>query len=107
PAPGRLLLDPDVLDVALPLSGRATAPGLGVLPRGSVCAVEGERLRFFVYWKESEERTDYDLSALLLHADYSTDSWLSYTSLTAVGGEHSRDVTEGPDARAQVINLAQ
>jgi hypothetical protein len=36
PAPGRLLLDPDVLDVALPLSGRATAAGLGVLPRGSV-----------------------------------------------------------------------
>jgi hypothetical protein len=45
PAPGRLLLGPDVLDVALPLSGRATAAGLGVLPRGSVSAVDGEQLR--------------------------------------------------------------
>ncbi|WP_405892611.1 hypothetical protein OG272_04635 [Streptomyces sp. NBC_00104] len=106
PAPYRLLLDPDVLDVALPLSGRATAAGLGVLPRGSVSAVEGEQLRFFVYWKETEHRTDYDLSALLLHPDYSTDSWLSYTSLTAVGGEHSGDVTEAPDGASEFINLS-
>ncbi|WP_392667242.1 hypothetical protein [Streptomyces sp. LN785] len=106
PAPGRLLLDPDVLDVALPLTGRATASGLGVLPRGSVSAVDGEQLRFFVYWKETEDRTDYDLSALLLHTDYSTDSWLSYTSLTAVGGEHSGDVTEAPDGASEFINLS-
>lgn len=106
PAPGRLLVDPDVLDVALPLGGRATAAGLGVLPRGSVSAVDGELLRFFVYWKQTEGRTDYDLSALLLHSDYSTDSWLSYTSLTAVGGEHSGDVTEAPDGASEFINLS-
>ncbi|WP_217547322.1 TerD family protein [Streptomyces sp. GbtcB6] len=106
PVPDRLLLDPDVLDVALPLSGRATAAGLGVLPRGSVSAVDGEQLRFFVYWKETKDRTDYDLSALLLHADYSTDSWLSYTSLKAVGGEHSGDITEAPDGASEFINLS-
>ncbi|GGL60804.1 hypothetical protein GCM10010129_00410 [Streptomyces fumigatiscleroticus] len=106
PAPGRLLLDPDVLDVALPLSGRATAAGLGVLPRGSLSPADGERLRFFVYWKQTERRTDYDLSALLLHADYSTDSWLSYTSLKAVGGRHSGDVTEAPDGASEFIDLS-
>ncbi|MFE7897238.1 hypothetical protein ACFU3E_06810 [Streptomyces sp. NPDC057424] len=106
PAPGRLLIDPDVLDVALPLSGRATASGFGVLPRGSVSEVDGELLRFFVYWKETEHRTDYDLSALLLHSDYSSDSWLSYTALTAVGGEHSGDVTEAPDGASEFINLS-
>ncbi|MYV52290.1 TerD family protein [Streptomyces sp. SID3212] len=106
PAPGRLLLDPDVLDVALPLSGRATAAGLGVLPRGSVSAVDGEHLRFFVYWKEAEESTDYDLSALVLNSDYGTESWLSYTSLTAVGGEHSGDLTEAPDGASEFINLS-
>ncbi|MGW4232447.1 hypothetical protein ACWEF9_24705 [Streptomyces sp. NPDC004980] len=105
PAPGRLLIDPDVLDVALPLSGRATATGLGVLPRGSVSAVDGERLRFFAYWKETGRRTDYDLSALLLHSDYSTDSWLSYTSLSAVGGQHSGDITEAPEGASEFIDL--
>ncbi|QIQ01561.1 TerD family protein [Streptomyces liangshanensis] len=106
PAPGRLLLDPDVLDVALPLSGRATAAGLGVLPRGSLSVVDGDLLRFFVYWKETGDRTDYDLSAVLLRSDYSTDAWLSYTSLTAVGGEHSGDITEAPDGASEFINLS-
>lgn len=106
PVPRRLLIDPDVVDVALPLSGRATSAGLGVLPRGSVSAVEGDLLRFFVYWKETERRTDYDLSALLLRADYSTDSWLSYTSLKAGGGEYSGDVTEAPEGASEFINLS-
>ncbi|MFE2040607.1 hypothetical protein ACFXAZ_06660 [Streptomyces sp. NPDC059477] len=106
PAPARLLLDADILDVALPLSGRATTGGLGVLPRGSLSAVGGEHLRFFVYWKETEARTDYDLSALLLHADYSTDSWLSYTRLEGIGGVHSGDVTEAPDGATEFIDLS-
>lgn len=105
PSPERLLIDPDVLDVALPLSGKATAAGLGVLPRGSLSPVEGELLRFFVYWKESERRTDFDLSALMLNADYSTNTWLSYTSLTEVEGEHSGDITEAPDGASEFINL--
>ena len=105
PSAERLLVDPEVLDVALPLSGKATAAGLGVLPRGSVSAVEGELLRFFVYWKEAEQRTDFDLSALMLNADYSTNTWLSYTSLTDVEGEHSGDIVEAPDGASEFINL--
>ncbi|GCB51851.1 TerD family protein [Streptomyces sp. NL15-2K] len=105
PDPGRLLVDPDVLDVALPLSGKATAAGLGVLPRGSLSPVDGELLRFFVYWKETEHTTDYDLSALMLGADYETVSWLSYTHLSAVDGEHSGDITEAPDGASEFINL--
>ncbi|WP_128430107.1 TerD family protein [Streptomyces cyaneus] len=105
PAPVHLLIDPDVLDVALPLSGRATASGLGVLPRGSVTRVDGELLRFFVYWKEASRTTDYDLSALMLDAGYNTVSWLSYTNLREVEGEHSGDITAAPDGASEFINL--
>ncbi|WP_405533253.1 hypothetical protein OG592_39205 [Streptomyces avidinii] len=105
PAADHLLIDPDVLDVALPLSGNATASGLGVLPRGSVSRVDGELLRFFTYWKQSEKSTDYDLSAALLNADYSTASWLSYTNLRGVEGEHSGDITNAPDGASEFINL--
>ncbi|MFH0517608.1 TerD family protein [Streptomyces sp. M41] len=105
PAPGRLLIDPDVLDVALPLSGKAVSSGLGVLPRGSVSPVDGELLRFFVYWKQKSHDTDYDLSALMLDADYQTVSWLSYTQLSAVDGEHSGDITEAPAGASEFINL--
>ncbi|MGH4028858.1 hypothetical protein ACQB60_07995 [Actinomycetota bacterium Odt1-20B] len=105
PSPARLLIDPDVLDIALPLSGKATAAGLGVLPRGSLSPVDGELLRFFVYWKQTEYDTDYDLSALLLDAGYGTVSWLSYTALSDVEGEHSGDLTEAPDGASEFINL--
>lgn len=105
PAPGHLLIDPDMLDVALPLSGKATAAGLGVLPRGSVSPVDGDLLRFFVHWKQTEQRTDYDLAALMLNGSYETVSWLSYTALKDVGGSHSGDITDAPDGASEFINL--
>ncbi|WP_093898528.1 TerD family protein [Streptomyces sp. Ncost-T10-10d] len=105
PEPGHLLIDPDILDVALPLSGKATTAGLGVLPRGSLSPVDGELLRFFVYWKQKSHDTDYDLSALMLDAEYATVCWLSYTSLTETEGEHSGDITEAPLGAWEFINL--
>ncbi|MFE1906088.1 hypothetical protein ACFW96_20835 [Streptomyces gardneri] len=105
PSSERLLIDPDVLDVALPLSGRAASAGLGVLPRGSVSPVEGELLRFFTYWREARYTTDLDLSALVLDADYATVTWLSYTALTDVEGRHSGDVTAAPDGASEFIDL--
>ncbi|MYQ45885.1 hypothetical protein GTW40_12565 [Streptomyces sp. SID4985] len=105
PDPGQLLVDPAVLDVALPLSGRATTAGLGVLPRGSLSAVEGDLLRFFVHWKQKRRSTDYDLSALLLNSRYETVTWLSYTSLKEVEGEHSGDITDAPEGASEFINL--
>lgn len=105
PEPGHLLIDPDVLDVALPLSGKATAAELGVLPRGSLSPADGELLRFFVHWKQTSRTTDFDLSALLLNALYTTVCWLSYTALTQVEGEHSGDITDAPDGASEFINL--
>ncbi|MFE7550442.1 hypothetical protein [Streptomyces gardneri] len=105
PSPGHLLIDPDVLDVALPLTGRAASAGLGVLPRGSVSPVEGELLRFFTYWREVRYTTDLDLSALVLDADYATVTWLSYTALADVEGRHSGDVTAAPDGASEFIDL--
>jgi hypothetical protein len=58
-----------------------------------------------VYWKQTERTTDFDLSALLLDADYTTDAWLSYTNLSAVEGEHSGDITDAPDGASEFIDL--
>lgn len=103
--PGHLLIDPDILDVALPLSGKSTAAGLGVLPRGSLSPVDGELLRFFVHWRQRSHDTDFDLSALMLDDQYGTVGWLSYTALTEVEGEHSGDITEAPEGASEFINL--
>lgn len=105
PSVDHLVIDPAVLGVALPLSDKTTPPGFGVMPRGSVARIDGELLRFFTYWKETANRTDYDLSALMLDANYQSTVWLSYTSLTAVGGQHSGDITSAPDGASEFINL--
>ena len=105
PEPGHLLIDPDALDVALPLSGKAVAGGFGVLPRGSLSPVDGQLLRFFVHWKQKNHSTDFDLSALMLDDGYATVGWLSYTALSEIGGEHSGDITDAPDGASEFINL--
>ncbi|WP_344454857.1 hypothetical protein, partial [Actinocorallia aurantiaca] len=105
PEVGHLVVDRDVWQVALPLSGKSSPSGFGVLPRGSVSPVEGGLLRFFIHWREREERTDFDLSALLLDEDYTGASHLSWTQLTGFGGEHSGDITSAPEGASEFINL--
>ncbi|WP_433473762.1 hypothetical protein ACQPZP_33890 [Spirillospora sp. CA-142024] len=106
PSAGHLVVDPDALDVALPLSGKVAGNGFGVLPRGSVSAVDGELLRFFVYWRQRRHTTDFDLSALMLDEDYRNPEWLSWTNLTTVAGEHSGDITDAPEGASEFINLS-
>ncbi|MEV4377287.1 hypothetical protein [Streptosporangium sp. NPDC049644] len=105
PDPGELIVDPDVLDVALPLSGKAVSPGLGMLPRGSLSTVDGELLRFFVHWRQAERRTDYDLSALMLDASYGNATHISWTNYGNDFAEYSGDLTEAPHGASEFINI--
>ncbi|MFG1945310.1 hypothetical protein [Nonomuraea sp. NPDC048826] len=102
---GELIVDPDVLDVALPLSGKAAAPGLGMLPRGSLSSVDGEVLRFFVHWRQAERRTDYDLSALMLDDAYGSPEQVSWTNYTNSFATYSGDLTEAPQGASEFIDL--
>ena len=104
-----MIVDPAVLGVALPLSGKPAAPGLGVMPRGSVSdVVPGDQdvLSFFVYWRQQARRTDYDLSALMVTADFSRGdfvSWQAYHSADAAVS-YSGDVTDAPDGATEFIS---
>ncbi|WP_182906919.1 TerD family protein [Microbispora sp. H13382] len=102
---GELIVDPAVLDVALPLSGKAVAPGLRMLPRGSLSTVDGELLRFFVHWRQRERRTDYDLSALMLGAAYDDPVHISWTSYANGFATYSGDLTEAPDGASEFIDV--
>ncbi|TQS28449.1 hypothetical protein [Microbispora sp. KK1-11] len=102
---GEVIADPAVLDVALPLSGKAVAPGLGMLPRGSLSPVDGELLRFFVHWRQRERRTDYDLSALMLGPAYDNPTHISWTSYANDFATYSGDLTEAPDGASEFIDV--
>jgi hypothetical protein len=101
----QLVVDPAVLSLAVPLSGRSAPTGFGSMPRGSVVPVAGDRLRFFVYWRQAYVRTDLDLSALLLGDDLTPVGHVSWTNLTATGAVHSGDLVEAPDGASEFIEI--
>lgn len=105
PAVGHLAVDPAVAGVALPLTGKTVAPGLGMLPRGSVSPAEGEWLRFFVYWQQKGRRTDYDLSALMLDEAYANAEHVSWTNLRTGYAEYSGDLTQAEHGASEFINI--
>ena len=103
----RVVLDEGMAGAALPLSSKPLPAGLGIFPRGSVTRVEGELLRFFIYWRQKRQRTDYDLSALFLDERYANPRHISWTRLSAEEAEHSGDVTQAPapDGASEFINI--
>lgn len=103
--PGQWVIDPDMVDVALPISGKFTAGGFGTLPRGSRTVLSHDVLRFFVYWKETAACTDFDLSALMLDSGYRNPTWLSYTNLRSTGARHSGDITSAPNGASEFIDI--
>jgi hypothetical protein len=100
-----VLVDPDVLDVALPLSGKAAEGGFAVLPRGSRAPVPGELLRFFMYWRQAARRTDYDLSVQLLDHEFHTAGQVSWTNYHHDGVVHSGDLTSAKDGATEFIDV--
>jgi hypothetical protein len=105
PEASELTVDPDLLDVVVPLSGKASEEGFGVLPRGSKARVEGELLRFFMHWRTKAKTTDYDLSAALLGPDFDFQGHVSWTNLHADGTYYSGDVTDAPDGATEFIDI--
>jgi len=100
-----LVVDPEVLDVALPLSGKAAEGGFAVLPRGSRATVSGELLRFFTYWRQTSRRTDYDLSMLLLDDEFHTAGQVSWTNYRHDGVVHSGDITDATNGATEFIDV--
>ncbi|WP_018680280.1 TerD family protein [Actinokineospora enzanensis] len=105
PEYGHLVVDPAVLDVALPLSGKASADGFAVLPRGSRSVVDGELLRFFTYWRQTRHSTDFDLSAVMLDADFTYIGHVSWTNIRDGGAVYSGDIIEAPNGATEFIQI--
>lgn len=104
----RIIVDPTVLAVALPLSEKTKPRGFGVLPRGSTTPVASEIIRFFAYWKQEHDRTDYDLSTFFLGADFTYAGQISWTNLRNSGDGtmvHSGDITEAANGASEFINV--
>ena len=105
PKPDILVVDPAILGVALPLSEKNKVEGFNVMPRGSVTPINCEILRFFMYWKQKAERTDYDLSCLFLDKEFKCVNQASWTSLRGDGYRHSGDIVDAPNGATEFIDI--
>lgn len=105
PACETLVVDPQVLGLALPLSGNATEDGLDVMPRGTVMPLNGEVLRLFTYWRQTGQHTDFDLSALFLDEDMSLRGHVSYTNYHFGNCVHSGDLTSAANGATEFIDI--
>ncbi|MCP2204876.1 hypothetical protein LX90_008614 [Lentzea flava] len=105
PAVSEVVVDPEVLDVVVPLSGNASEDGFGVLPRGSKLWLEGDLLRFFTYWRQNKHYADHDLSAVLLDPGLVFRGQVSWTNYTEDGAYYSGDLTEAPEGATEFIDV--
>jgi stress response protein SCP2 len=62
-------------------------------------------LRFFIHWKERDNSTDYDLSAVVLGEDLKPLFHLSYTNLRHSVHVHSGDITSAPNGASEFVDL--
>lgn len=111
PVVENLVVDPSVEGVAVPLSEKSKSDGLAVLPRGSIINI-GEikgnaSLRFFIYWKENGQRTDYDLSGAFYGEGMNFIEQISYTRIGSGDGNivHSGDYTSAPNGASEFIDI--
>jgi len=101
-----LVVDSNIENVALPLSEKSKASGFKVYPRGSEVEIKENIVRFFMYWKQKQERTDLDLSVILLDENFNLHSHLSWTMLrNGQLGTHSGDITSAPNGASEFIDI--
>jgi hypothetical protein len=100
-----LVIDKEILEVAVPLSNKGKADGFTTMPRGSVMPITNENLRFFIYWKQKKITTDYDLSAIMLDKDFQQINHLSYTEIKTYDGVHSGDLVKAPNGASEFIEI--
>ncbi len=106
PPLGNVYVDPELANYVMPFALRSASKSLRTLIRGSRLPLPtGDVARFFVWWKNGKERTDIDLSAVLLNDAFEYVDVLSYYNLEGFGGCHSGDIVDAPEGASEFIDV--
>src|SRR5258707_80320 len=90
----------------VPSAPRSASKTLRTISRGSRLALPTcDTLRFFVWWKDGDSRTDIDLAAVFFSDDWKRLGDVSYYNLKEWGAAHSGDITSAPNGAAEFIDL--
>lgn len=103
---GKVYVDEKLKNYTVPFAMRSASKALKTIARGSkIDLPAGNSIRFFIYWKDGNSRTDLDLSALALDTDSGFITTIAYYNLKDHGGYHSGDITSAPDGASEFIDI--
>lgn len=103
---GTCWIDPELKHYRIPTAQRSASKSLRSLSRGSRLPIpDASTLRFFIWWKNGDYRTDLDLSAVFFDARFRYLDVVSYYNLKNFGGYHSGDIVDAPEGAAEFIDL--
>lgn len=103
---GKVYVDEKLKNYTVPFAMRSASKALKTISRGSkIDLPEGNTIRFFIYWKDGNNRTDLDLSALALDTESGFKSTIAYYNLRELGGYHSGDITSAPQGASEFIDI--
>lgn len=107
PSLGNCYLDDKLEGYGVPFALRSASKSLRTLVRGSKIPLPDNCnvLRFFCWWKNGDYRTDIDLSATMLDANFKYTGVLSYYNLRDFGGCHGGDIVDAPNGASEFIDV--
>lgn len=101
---GKVYIDPDMANIAVPIQETTGNSGYGVLTRGSRIPLDSRIVRLFTYW---EKVNDIDLSAIAIMNDGKVTefSWRTFASIQNNIICFSGDQTRGYNGGSEYIDV--
>jgi hypothetical protein len=108
PPLGKVWVDERLRSFLVPSGLRSASKSLRTVARGSRLELPaGDTIRFFLWWKNGEDRTDIDLSAVLFGGDWKRFLEVAYFRLRedTFGCYHSGDIVDAPHGACEFIDM--
>lgn len=105
---GKCYVSESMLDYVAPFAMRSASKALKTLTRGSRVSfgADGNVIRFFLWWKNSGERVDIDLSCRICDEAFNVVSDVAFYRLRDSNGiTHSGDITNAPNGACEFIDV--
>lgn len=106
---GNVYLSEDLKNYLVPFSQRSASKALKTIVRGSKLPLDEniKTIRSFIWWKNGDDRTDIDLSAVMYDENWQYKEHISYTNLKSdrYRSCHSGDIVDAPHGASEFIDI--
>lgn len=103
---GKVYVDPQLSNHTVPEAVRSANRSLNIAGRGTRVSFGDDNIqRFFLWWKDGEDRTDLDLSVNYYDEGFKPLGAVWYSNLLNQFSTHSGDITSAPFGASEFIDI--